>query len=90
MSKLPLSLLVASASVLSTSALFGAFTPNDPYYTTSAATYGQWHLRGTSDLTPYYGSAIVALNPWLTNVKGNNVTGAWALGYTGKGVVIGV
>ncbi len=60
------------------------FTPNDPYFNSGtsagAATgyYGQWHLVNQMPVN--------ALNAGLDV----NITGAWARGLTGAGVIIGI
>ncbi|MDR2844554.1 MAG: S8 family serine peptidase, partial [Puniceicoccales bacterium] len=91
MSKLPLSLLVACASALAAPSLTGAtsFTPDDPLFAPSVGSWGQWHLANLADYSSYFPEDAASL-PWLTHVQGNNVVGAWALGYTGTGVVIGI
>jgi subtilisin family serine protease/uncharacterized protein YhjY with autotransporter beta-barrel domain len=92
MSKLPLSLLVAGAAMLSTeaaAATYGAsFYPNDPFFPYSKAELpdfaGQWHLE---NLAPAAGvGTMTAVNAGLDV----NVKGAWAAGVTGRGVVIGI
>ncbi|MDR2429598.1 MAG: autotransporter domain-containing protein [Puniceicoccales bacterium] len=91
MSRLPRSLFLAGAAALSVAEVCAAsFTPNDPLFNPSAGFYGQWHLFGASSYAAFYDAPTVAANPWLTSVRGNNVTGAWTAGYTGAGVIIGI
>ncbi|MDR1497960.1 MAG: autotransporter domain-containing protein [Puniceicoccales bacterium] len=90
MSRLPLSLLVASAALLSNEALgatYGAsFYPNDPFFFYSSAELpnfaGQWHL---DNLAPDVVGTMTGNAHLDVNVKG-----AWGNGVTGAGVVIGI
>ena len=72
-------LALAALSVAPKAAIASeAFTPDDPYFTSSLdsgqnGTSGQWYLDKTGS------SALVDLN----------VVGAWARGLTGQGVTIG-
>ncbi|MDR2863528.1 MAG: autotransporter domain-containing protein [Puniceicoccales bacterium] len=91
MTKLPLSILLAGATALAASVVSGApFTPNDPLYPPSELYYGQWHLAATSNLASYFPQETSLVFPWIASVTGDNVTGAWAQGYTGAGVIIGI
>ncbi|MDR0536293.1 MAG: autotransporter domain-containing protein [Puniceicoccales bacterium] len=91
MSKLPLSLLVASAAMLNVAtagaAAYGpAFFPNDvffPYNEKDLPNFaGQWHLVNQApDVV-----GAMAKNAHLDV----NITGAWGMGVTGNGVVIGI
>lgn len=81
---------------LAASALADPFVPNDPYFpynTSDAYKYfpGQWHLQNQapSEITVYIKSQdknITMKNAFVDA----NLKGAWDLGYTGKGVVIGI
>ncbi|MDR2512190.1 MAG: autotransporter domain-containing protein [Puniceicoccales bacterium] len=90
MSKLPLSLLVASAALLTgeiAAATYGpSFYPNDEFFAYNATTLpnfaGQWHLVNT---------APTNLSGMADNAHLDvNIRGAWSMGVTGKGVVIGI
>ncbi|MDR2845220.1 MAG: S8 family serine peptidase, partial [Puniceicoccales bacterium] len=91
MSKLPLSLLIAGAAMISTEALaatYGpSFYPNDPYFAYNKTDLpnfaGQWHLVNTAP------NIVGTMNAGNANLD-VNIKGAWAMGVTGRGVVIGI
>jgi subtilisin family serine protease len=74
-----------------------SFVPNDPYflYNKSNPDYyyfpGQWYLQNEapSEITVYINSLDKNVTMKNSNVSAN-LKGAWDLGYTGKGVVIGI
>ena len=74
-----------------------SFVPNDPYflYNKSNPDFyyfpGQWYLQNEapSEITVYINSLDKNVTMKNSNVSAN-LKGAWDLGYTGKGVVIGI
>ncbi|PKN05683.1 MAG: hypothetical protein CVU74_00545, partial [Deltaproteobacteria bacterium HGW-Deltaproteobacteria-9] len=72
-----------------------AFVPNDPYYLYDAVTRsgfpGQWHLKNTAPSSFVFTDPSNSNTYTMTNANlSANLTGAWNLGYTGKGVIIGI
>ena len=72
-----------------------AFEPNDPYFFYSAIerpySPGQWHLENNAPseiawYSPYQKKIFIMENAGIDS----NLTDAWDMGYTGKGVVIGI
>jgi len=79
--------LIASFPVAASGQTLTPFKPNDPYFkydgTGTLANFpGQWHLLNQ---TPSEG-----INGIIGTGIDANLTGAWNLGYTGKGVLIGI
>ncbi|MDR3229126.1 MAG: autotransporter domain-containing protein [Puniceicoccales bacterium] len=97
MSKLPLSLLVAGATLLANQAFSAAyldasFYPNDTYfpYTGSSALAnfpGQWHLENLAPSSVGTATGTVSGTNAGLDV---NIVGAWRMGVVGKNVVIGI
>lgn len=76
-------LIAAASPAFAKSNAGAAFSPNDPYFAYSAKAGfssfpGQWHLENLAPKSDANAGLDV------------NVRGAWAAGYTGKGVVIGI
>lgn len=76
-----------------------AFNPNDPYFfcATNGFVYpGQWHLMNQAPTTlayPVYAAPNGRTKPacLITNAGLDiNVQPAWRLGYTGRGIIIGI
>lgn len=71
-----------------------AFVPDDPYYlydTSRPGFPGQWHLNNTAPATlSFYSSSYRQTYTMINTGISANLTGAWNLGYTGNGVVIGI
>ncbi len=72
-----------------------AFVPNDPYYLYDAVTRsgfpGQWHLKNTAPASFLFTDPSNSNTYTMTNANlSANLTGAWNLGYTGRGVIIGI
>ncbi len=76
--------LIRPAERLEARQLLTAFVPNDPFFfpgTDAGAEpgyYGQWHLENRLPLT------------WVNAGLDAGLTGAWAAGFTGAGVTIGI
>lgn len=70
------------------------FYPNDPYFFYNPELPGfpgQWHLVNTAplegiDYHPGYGQTWHQVNAGIDA----NLAGAWSLGYTGAGVIVGI
>lgn len=72
-----------------------AFTPDDPYFLYDAAlrpTFpGQWHLKNTAPASILFTDPSDKQKTTMANASVSaNLTGAWSLGYTGSGVIIGI
>ncbi len=76
-------LFLFCALVLPSTGSGEAFAPNDPYFSYGAGSYwypGEWHLE----------NAGTVVSGKTNNGVDAGLRGAWNLGYTGKGVTIGI
>ncbi len=72
-----------------------AFVPDDPYYMYDASSRsgfpGQWHLNNTAPAALlFFAQSDKQTYTMINTGVSANLAGAWNLGYTGSGVVIGI
>lgn len=88
-------LILLSPFALSGREALDAFYPDDPYFSYDAAARagfpGQWHLvNGAPLFIDFYSRQFKYTTQMVNSGVSAGLLGAWNLGYTGSGVVIGI
>ena len=88
-------LILLTPFALSGREALDAFYPDDPYFSYNAAARpnfpGQWHLvNGAPSFIDFYSRQFNYTTRMVNSGVSAGLLGAWNLGYTGSGVVIGI